>query len=222
MLYLVSTPIGNLGDFSFRGVECLKCADLILCEDTRRSVKLLSHYCIKNRLESFNEHNEKRKLPFVIGMLKGGKNICLISDCGTPCISDPGFILVREAVKNNIQISVIPGASAAVSALIASGLPMEKFTFLGFLPKKMSHVEKLLISLKDRSETIIVYESPYRIMKTLDAFSRILPDSNIALAREMTKKFEEFIYGKPNEIVQKIGNRVLKGEFAIVFSCRNP
>ncbi|MFH1052919.1 MAG: 16S rRNA (cytidine(1402)-2'-O)-methyltransferase [Candidatus Woesearchaeota archaeon] len=215
-LYLISTPIGNLEDISFRALKMLKESDLILAEDTRRTVILLNKYDIKNKQESFNDNNKEKKTRFIIDLLKEGKQIALVSDSGTPGISDPGFYLTRECVKNNIQVSPIPGPNAAISALISSGFATDRFTFLGFMPKKEKARSDILSQIKDLNTTFIIYESPYRIHKTLKAMSEIIPDRNICIAREMTKKFEEFIRGTSTELYNNLKNRKIKGEITIV------
>src|SRR3989344_4469556 len=168
MLYLVSTPIGNLGDISQRAIDTLRDADLIVAEDTRRTINLLKHLGIeKKRMTSFDRHSEKRKTPYIIAELKEGKNIALVSDSGTPGINDPGEYLIKEAVKEGITVSPIPGPNAIISALVCSGLPTEKFTFYGFAPKKEKQKKKFFEEMKGKNETKIVYESPYRVIDTL-------------------------------------------------------
>jgi 16S rRNA (cytidine1402-2'-O)-methyltransferase len=216
MLYIVSTPIGNLADITYRAAEILEIADVIAAEDTRRTRKLLDHLGIKpKRLISYNENNEAAKIPGLLRELSDGSKVALVSDSGTPLISDPGFRLVREAVKNNIDVVPVPGPSAFLTALVASSLPTDSFVFFGFLPKKQGRKTELLRKIKDMKETVIVYESPYRIAKTLAFIEKILPKKNICLARELTKKFEEFIRGKPVEVIEKIGRRKLKGEIVL-------
>jgi 16S rRNA (cytidine1402-2'-O)-methyltransferase len=216
MLYLVATPIGNLDDITYRAVDILNSVDLILAEDTRRTGKLLKHYEIKNILKSYNDNNKEKKNSYVIKLLKSGKNIALVSDSGTPGISDPGFYLVRECIKNNIEISPIPGPSSVISSLICSGLPTDKFSFYGFVPKKKSKKKELFEKLKNKKETIILFESPYRLKKTILLMQESIPGKNIVIAREITKKFEEFIRGKPEEILEKIKDREIKGEIVIL------
>jgi 16S rRNA (cytidine1402-2'-O)-methyltransferase len=216
MLYIVSTPIGNLADITFRAIETLKKCDYILAEDTRRTVVLLSHYNIQKRLVSFDEFRERKKTFDVLEDLKNGKEIALVSDSGTPLISDPGFILVRECVKNNIKISPVPGASAVIAALSCSGLPADKFTFYGFIPKDNSKRNKLYSYIKEREETAICYESPYRIEKTIREISEKIPEKNIVIARELTKKFEEFIRGTPVDVFEQISKKKIKGELVIL------
>ena len=216
MLFVVSTPIGNLEDITLRAIRILKESDYVLAEDTRRTLKLFGHYKIRNKLISYNDINKKKKTPSLIKDLKSGKKISIVSDSGTPGISDPGFYLIRECVRNNIRVVPIPGATAAISALVSSGLPTDNFTFYGFLPKSKTKIKEILHMIKEKKETIILYESPYRIMKTLSLMSEIIPNKEIVIARELTKSFEEFIRGKPRDILNKAGNRKLKGEITLI------
>jgi 16S rRNA (cytidine1402-2'-O)-methyltransferase len=217
MLYIVSTPIGNLQDITFRAVETLKNVDLIAAEDTRRTKILLNHYEIKDKkMISYNDHNKMRRIPYLIEILKSGKEIALVSDAGTPGISDPGYNLINAAIDNEITIIPIPGASASLSALVTSGLPTDSFSFKGFLSKKEKKKIDAFNSIKDK--TVIFYESPYRINKTLDVLNKTLPTAKICLAREITKKFEEFLRGTPSEIISKIGERTIKGEIVLVIN----
>ena len=216
MLYIVSTPIGNLEDTSFRAIRILKESDYVLAEDTRQTLKLFKHHDIKNKLVSFNDFNKEKKTPLIIKDLNTEKNISIVSDSGTPGISDPGFYLIRECIKNNIVVSPVPGPTAVISALVSSGLPTDKFTFYGFLPKSKTKVKDVLSKIKKRKETAVLYESPHRILKTLTVMSELMPEKDIVIARELTKKFEEFIRGKPKEILTKIQNRSLKGELTLV------
>jgi len=215
MLYLVATPIGNIEDISFRAIKTLGECDYILAEDTRRTGKLLSYYKIKKQLVSFNDISSRRKTPFVIEDLKKGKNIALVSDAGTPGINDPGFYLVRECVINKLDVSPIPGASAFISALVCSGLPSDKFTYYGFLPKNNSKRKKILGQVKEREETAIFYESPHRIVKTIEEL-KIMPEKQVVIARELTKHFEEFIRGSPEEVYGIISKRSIKGEIVVI------
>ncbi|MBW2992102.1 16S rRNA (cytidine(1402)-2'-O)-methyltransferase [Candidatus Woesearchaeota archaeon] len=214
MIYIVSTPIGNLGDITLRAIQTLKSVDLILAEDTRRTGILLQKCNIKTRMLSFNDNNKEKRTNELQQQLKT-KNIALVSDAGTPGISDPGFYLVRHCVKNRIKVIPVPGASALLAALVCSGLPTDKFTFIGFLPKKEKKKD-VLDNLPDH--TVIAYESPYRILDTLELMSLIIPDRNIVIGRELTKKFEEFIRGKPKELYEKLKNRAIKGEIVLVIS----
>ena len=216
MLFIVSTPIGNLEDITFRAIRILKESNYVLAEDTRQTLKLFKHYDINNKLMSFNDHNKERKTPSVIKDLKLEKNIAIVSDSGTPGISDPGFYLIRECTKNNIKVCPVPGPTAVISALVSSGLPTDKFTFYGFLPKSKFKVKVILTKIKERKETAVLYESPHRILKTLTTMSEIIHDKEVVIARELTKKFEEFIRGTPQEILEKIQDRTLKGEITVI------
>ncbi len=196
ILYLVSTPIGNLGDISKRAIEILQTVDLILCEDTRVSSKLLSFFNIKKPLESYQQYNEQEKASSIIERMKDGMSVALISDAGTPLVSDPGFILVKKAIEEDIVVTSIPGASAVLTALSASGLVPQPFTFIGFLPRKQGDFIKVVSNYQGRSETLVIYESPNRVSKTLISLFEILGDRKLVLARELTKKFETFYRGK--------------------------
>lgn len=199
-LYIVSTPIGNLQDISFRAIETLKSVDLILCEDTRVTGKLLAHFEIKAKMESYQKFNEASKTNEIIEKIKEGINIALVSDAGTPLINDPGFILTKEAINHGIDVVSIPGASAVLSSLAASGLLPQPFTFVGFLPRKQSEIKAVLTKYLQREETLIFYESPLRIAKTLTYMFSVLGDRKCVLAREITKKFETFYRGNLEEM----------------------
>ncbi len=214
-LYLVSTPIGNLKDMSFRAVEILSSVDLIAAEDTRHAGILLKHYEIHTPTTSFFDFNKERKTPGLIQQLKAGKSIALISDAGTPGISDPAFYLVREAIKNNITIEAIPGATAFVPALILSGLPTDRFVFEGFLPPKKGRQTRLK-ELAEEKRTIILYESPKKILKILTDLHNFLGDRQVCLARELTKKFEQVYRGTLNEFTSNSEIIKQKGEFVII------
>lgn len=218
-LYIVSTPIGNLKDITLRALDTIKDAEIILAEDTRRTFILLNHYNIKNKkLISFNDNNKEQKTSFIIEELKQNKSISIVSDSGTPGISDPGFYLVRESIKNNIQIIPIPGPTASISALVSSGFPTDSFIFYGFIPKKEKAKIDFFNKIKDSDKTTIIYESPYRLIKTLRIMQEIMPDREICIARELTKKFEEFIRGVSKEIYQKLKDKNIKGEITIVIN----
>ncbi len=210
MLYIVSTPIGNLSDITARAVDTLKTVDLVLCEDTRRARILMKKLGTNTKKTSFNDFNKERKTPKIISMLKD-KNIALISDAGTPCISDPGFYLVREAVKHNITVTHIPGPSVIISALVVSGLPTDQFTFIGFLPKKKNKLKALKF---EPDMTYVAFESPHRIIKTLNIIQEQYPEMKMALCRELTKLHEEVIRGNPAEILKQLKNP--KGEITLV------
>jgi len=214
-LYLVSTPIGNLKDISFRAVEILMNVDLIAAEDTRHAGILLKHYEIQTPTTSFYDFNKEKKTPGLIKKIKHGKSIALISDAGTPGISDPAFYIVREAIKENIPIEAIPGATAFVPALILSGLPTDRFVFEGFLPTKKGRQTRLK-ELAEEKRTIILYESPKKIFKTLSHLLEFMGNRRISIARELTKKFEEIYRGFLDEICSKPDRVKAKGEFVIV------
>lgn len=216
MLYLVPTPIGNLADFTFRAVEVLKSSDLILAEDTRTSSVLLSHYGISKPVSPYHQHNEHKVLQHLVDQLLGGKIISVITDAGTPGISDPAFLLVRECVRNNIKVECLPGATAFVPALINSGLPTNRFCFEGFLPLKKGR-QTLLKSLALEERTMIFYESPLRIVKTLNQFCEYFgKDRNVSVSRELSKKFEENIRGTLAEVAAHFEQHQPKGEMVIV------
>ena len=214
-LYLVSTPIGNLRDISLRALDVLKGVDLIAAEDTRTSKVLLNHYDVQTALTSHHDHNKERVTPTLIAKLRGGSSIAVITDAGTPGVSDPAFYLVREAIKDNIIIEAIPGATAFVPALVLSGLPTDRFVFEGFLPpKKGRHTRLQELALEPR--TIILYESPHRITKTCADLYEYLGNRQIAVVRELTKKFETVVRGSLEEIMQQPEAITLKGEFVLV------
>jgi len=221
MLYIVATPIGNLKDISQRAIETLKQADLILAEDTRSAGKILQILGITDkRVTSFFEHNEEQKIQSIIEFLKMDKSVALISDGGTPLISDPGYKLVRECHKEKIQVVPIPGASAVVTALCASGMPSDKFTFIGFLPKSSGKQATLLKNLKELQDSIktsiIIYESPYRLVKTLNEIKNIFGDITVCVACEMTKLFENITTDKIDILISKYSTKSPKGEFTII------
>ena len=216
MLYIVSTPIGNLKDITLRALETLKSVDLIAAEDTRHTKILLDAYQIQKPLTSFFEHNQIKKADHLIGLLKTGKNIALVSDAGTPGISDPGFLMVRLALENNVPIAVIPGVSACISALTASGLPSHRFIFEGFLPPKSGARRSKLISLKGEKATIIFYESPHRLLRALKDMQEVWDDPTIVVARELTKKFEEVRRDKASRLIEYFTLHAPKGEFVLL------
>ena len=221
MLYIVSTPIGNLKDITFRAVETLKNVNLIAAEDTRHTKILCQHYDIQTPLTSFFEHNEFKKAPYLLKLLKEGKTIALVTDAGTPGISDPGYSLIKLAQENNIPTTVIPGPAAFLMALSASGLPTDRFTFEGFLPVKSGARRKKLAELKNDERTIIFYESPYRIMKTLSDIQEVLNDPQVVCARELTKKFEEVKKGKASALLEHFTQISPKGEFVLLMNFKD-
>ena len=223
-LFIVATPIGNLDDITFRAVEVLKSVDIVLAEDTRHSKKLLLHLDISKPIRAFHDHNEREKTKAIIGELHSGKSIALIGDAGTPLISDPGYFLVAQAKKEGLRVVPIPGASALISALSASGLASDSFTFLGFLPSKKTARVKLLKSLVSRAETSIFYESPKRILATLTDLNSIFGDSReVCLAKELTKVFETIHTDSiPNLIKYLTSDQShQKGEFVILISAND-
>lgn len=219
-LFVVATPIGNLNDISFRAVETLKNIDFIACEDTRVTSILLKHFEISKELISFNAQSESRKIEYVLERIKKGENCALVSDAGTPCISDPGVRLVNEAIKNEIDIVGIPGANAAIMALSISGLPTDSFVFEGFLPQKKGR-QKKLTELVEEKRTIVLYESTYRIEKLLHELNEYMPERFVVVCRELTKKFEESWRGFPKELLSGLPQRITKGEFVIIISPKN-
>lgn len=215
MLYVVATPIGNLEDMTFRAVRTLKEVDFVIAEDTRVSGFLLKHFEIDKPMKSFHSYSSGAKVEQLVDDLAGGKSAALISDAGTPGVSDPGFKLVQQAVKADVEVVPIPGASAVVAALSVSGAPMDKFVFIGFLPVKKGR-QTMLESLKDEKRTIVLYESVHRISKTLDNLYTALGDRYVCVGREMTKKFEEYWRGSLLEAKEYFSQGKQKGEFTIV------
>ncbi len=223
-LYIVATPIGNLDDITFRAFEVLKSVDFVLAEDTRHSKTLLSHLDISKPIRAFHEHNEREKTKAIISEIYSGKSIALISDAGTPLISDPGYFLVAQAKKEGLKVVPIPGPTALITALSASGLASDSFTFLGFLPSKQTARVKLLIGLVGRTETIIFYESPKRVLATLTDMQTIFGDSReVCLAKELTKAFETIHTGSIPNLIEylTIDQNHQKGEFVILISATN-
>jgi len=216
VLYIVSTPIGNMEDITLRALRILKEVDLIAAEDTRRTGLLLKHFGIQTPLTSYFEGNELKKRGYILSKLKEDKNIALVSDAGTPGISDPGFRLIQLVIENKIPIVPIPGPSAVVTALSVSGLPTDSFVFKGFLPHKSKKRRDLLKELIEVRETLIFYESPHRFSETLKDILEILGDREIVLTRELTKVYEEIMRGKVSQIQNMIGERKLKGEITLV------
>tara|TARA_B110000003_G_C16654068_1_gene535607 strand:- start:2400 stop:3068 length:669 start_codon:yes stop_codon:yes gene_type:complete len=215
-LYLIPTPIGNLEDITFRALRLLKELDIVLAEDTRTTKKLFSHYEIDTQLAAFHMHNEHKVLGKWIARLKGGETIALVSDAGTPAISDPGFLLVRECVKEGIEVDCLPGATAFVPALVNSGLPSEKFIFEGFLPVKKGRQTRLIL-LAEEERTMIFYESPHRIIKTLSQFMEYFGEERfVSVSREISKMFEETKRGTMKEVREYFEEKKPKGEFVVI------
>lgn len=216
-LYIVSTPIGNLEDITLRALRILKDVDFIAAEDTRKTTFLLHHYGIKKQLLSYFQFNESKRIPEIINSLKSGKSVAVVSDAGTPGISDPAYRLVKKAIEEKIRVIPIPGASALLSALVVSGLPTNSFVYEGFLPHKKGRKNKLE-KLKEETRTIILFESPHRILRTLNDIYNIIGERDITVARELTKKFEEVFYGKVSEAIKHFETKTIQGEFVIILA----
>ncbi|MEP7169821.1 MAG: 16S rRNA (cytidine(1402)-2'-O)-methyltransferase [Bacteroidota bacterium] len=215
-LFIVPTPIGNLEDITLRAIKILKEVDLILAEDTRTTKILLNHFSIDKKILAHHQHNEHHSVPEVIRLLLAGKNIALVSDAGTPAISDPGFLLVRECLKNEIDVECLPGATAFVPALVNSGIPCDKFCFEGFLPPKKGR-QSAMNHLKDETRTMIFYESPHRLIKALEEFSTVFGNERkVSVSRELTKIFEETKRGTFEQLIEYFKSKAVKGEIVIV------
>lgn len=215
-LYIVPTPIGNLEDMTFRGIRVLKEADLILAEDTRTSGKLLKHFEINTHMQSHHMHNEHKTVESVLQKLKAGQTIALISDAGTPAISDPGFLLTRACVKEGLEVDCLPGATAFVPALVNSGLPNDKFIFEGFLPVKKGRQTRFKL-LAEETRTMIIYESPHKLVKTLGHFCEYFgEDRRVSVSRELTKLYEETVRGTAREVLTHFENKAPKGEIVVI------
>ena len=215
-LYVVPTPVGNMEDMTFRAIRVLKEADLILAEDTRTSGILLKHYEIKNAMQSHHKFNEHQTVESIVNRIKGGQTVALISDAGTPGISDHGFLVVRECVRNGIEVQCLPGATAFVPALVSSGLPDERFCFEGFLPQKKGRMTRLN-ALKDETRTMIFYESPYRLLKTLTQFAEVFgAERPVSVCREISKIHEESVRGTLQEVITHFTETEPRGEIVII------
>ena len=221
-LFVVATPIGNLGDVTLRALETLRRVDAIACEDTRQTAKLLTHYNIRKPLVSLHDHNERHRTPALIDELRAGRLIALVSDGGTPIISDPGWWLVQRAIEARVPVEWIPGATACVGALVLSGLPAERFVFEGFLPHKPGARRQRIERFKEEPRTIIVYESPHRLLKTLRDIQQLLGEVAICCARELTKKFEEVRRGPISELVSHFEQHPPRGEIVVVIGNQRP
>jgi len=219
-LYIVSTPIGNLGDITARASKILAECDTILAEDTRTSRKLLDHLGINTKTAAYHDFNKEKITPSLIASLKEGKEIALITDAGTPGVADPAFYLVRASIANDITVIPVPGASACLAALVASGLPTDRFTFENFLPNKSTQRRKLFEGLKDEPRTMIFYETPHRIIKTLEDIKATLGDVRVVIARELTKIHEEFLRGTAEELLIHFNDHPPRGEMVVLFNTR--
>lgn len=217
-IYIVSTPIGNLKDITFRAIETLKNSELIICEDTRVSGTLLVHYGIKSKLTALNEFNEEVKSHEILNQIEKLENVSLISDAGTPLVSDPGYKFIKRAGELRHKIIPIPGASALLSALVASGLPTNVFTYLGFLPKSGQKQAKIFEQYKNQNHTFIIFESPHRVIKTLQTIQSVFGDINVSVCRELTKKFEEISNLPISKHLEKFDIKKPKGEFTLVLN----
>jgi 16S rRNA (cytidine1402-2'-O)-methyltransferase len=217
-LYVVATPIGNLEDLTFRALRTLGEVSVIVCEDTRRTRKLLNKYSIKKMLISYYHPKESQKIPQIISLLKKGKDVALVADSGTPGISDPGYPLIREAITQGIKIIPIPGPAAITAALSVAGLPTHRFLFLGFLPPKKEATKKLLVSLKNEKATLVFYLPTRKLLSFLDLTQETIGNRQIVIAREMTKIYEEFLRGTTEELLKKLEEKKLKGEATVLIS----
>lgn len=215
-LYIVATPIGNMEDMTFRAVSVLKKVGIVAAEDTRHTRKLLAHFGINTSLESYHEHNEKEKSACLVERLKGGVDVALVSDAGTPGISDPGYRLIRLAVESSVPVVSVPGPSAIVAAISVSGLPISEFTFKGFLPHGAGARKKFILELRDSPGTYVMYESPRRLRATLESVLENAGDVPVVVAREMTKLHEEVMRGSAREVLERVKDRELKGEITLI------
>lgn len=215
-LYVVPTPIGNLEDITYRALNVLRTVTVIAAEDTRHTKKLLSHFQIQTPMTSYHEHSKEKRTEQLLNRLKRGESVALVSDAGMPAISDPGYELVQSAIDQEIAVVVLPGANAALCALVGSGLATDEFLFYGFLPRKKNDKESELQRLQSLRATLIFYESPYRLKDTLSIMQKILGNRNLSIARELTKRFEEYIRGTIDELLQWAQDNPLKGEFCLI------
>ncbi|MCP2518930.1 16S rRNA (cytidine(1402)-2'-O)-methyltransferase [Candidatus Aminicenantes bacterium AC-708-M15] len=215
-LFIVATPIGNLEDITIRALKILREVSFIACEDTRHTIKLLNKYKIKKRLISYYQPKEEKKIPYILSLLEKGENGALVSDAGTPGISDPGYKLIVRALEKNIEVVPIPGPTALITGLCASGLPTDRFLFIGFPPRKKSALDKLLDSLKEEKGTLIFYQSAKRLSSFLERLYQILGNREIVIARELTKIHEEFLRGRIEDITLNLKDKILKGEIVVL------
>ena len=215
VLYIIPTPIGNLEDITLRSIRLLKESDIVLAEDTRVTRKLFHHYDIKTKMISYHVFNEHQKIQKIITIINQGLKVSLVSDAGTPSISDPGFLLIRECIQHNINVISLPGPTACISALVQSGLPSDKFNFEGFIPVKKGR-KKVLSDIATRKSTTIIYESPHRILKTLKELNEIINNRNIVVLKELTKIHESVFRGTISDVINAISKSKIKGEFVII------
>jgi len=220
MLYLISTPIGNLADITLRALEILKQVDLILSEDTRKTGVLLKHFDIHKPQSSFHKYNEQKEVPRILHLLEEGKQVALVSNAGTPGISDPGYSIVRAAIDANLPVTCIPGPSALISALVLSGLPAHAFTFLGFPPRKSTARRRFMAAEVDSSHTLIFYESPYRLLASLEDALAVYGNRPAVVANDLTKKFETVYRGTLSELIEKLRSEKIQGEYCLVIGGR--
>jgi 16S rRNA (cytidine1402-2'-O)-methyltransferase len=220
MLYIVGTPIGNLDDITLRALSTLKMVDLIAAEDTRHSANLLRHFEIRKPLVSYHEHNEAMRTDELVGRLKAGESVALITDAGMPGLSDPGARLIRRCIEENLPFTIVPGVSAITTALVGSGFAMEHFCYRGFLPVKRGQRARELTAAAEREETTIFFESPYRINKTLAACGEVMPERQLCVARELTKKFEEFRRGTASKLLAHFESHPAKGEITLLIAAK--
>jgi len=216
ILYICGTPIGNLEDITLRALKILKEVNLIAAEDTRHTLKLLNHYQINTKVTSYYEYNKFKKAPYLVEILKNGQDIALVSDAGMPGISDPGYVLIDLSLKNSIKIIPVPGVSALITALVVSGLPIDKFVFEGFLPRKIKERKRYFKSIENEERTIIFYETPHRLKRALKDMLEILGDRKVVIARELTKIYEEIIRGKLSQVLSGIDSKEIKGEITLI------
>jgi len=216
ILYICGTPIGNLEDITLRALRILKEVNLIAAEDTRHTLKLLNHYQINTKITSYYEYNKFKKAPYLVEILKNGQDIALVSDAGMPGISDPGYVLINLALKNNIKIIPVPGVSALITALVVSGLSTDKFVFEGFLPRKIKERKRCFKGIENEERTIIFYETPHRLKRALKDMLEIWGDRKVVIARELTKMYEEIIRGKLSQVLTEISTKEIKGEITLI------
>jgi len=214
--YFVGTPIGNLKDISYRAEEILSSVDVVLAEDTRKTRILLRHYGIDVSLLSYHDHNKERVTPKIMRMLEEGKSVALVTDAGTPLISDPGYYILRRLISEGISFTVIPGPSAVTAALVLSGLPTDKFTFFGYVPKKSGQRKRILEEVRKHPYTSILFETPHRLVRTLEEISDLMPGREIVVARELTKMHEEVVRGPVEEVLGKFEKRKVRGEITLL------